>query len=310
MATMFLRFFQLEFSKYLFLMNGVIPLSYLLTKTVTSMCAITPDPFPLLLSVKSLYKIFYIEDLLCLQMPLACSLRNKLDLEKVFLMQIIFFFYLYAIVQKQFSKNQKLYMAFIDYKKCVDSINRQALFKTLECNEIIGNFLNAIKALYATVLAAVRNNSQTSYYFQCPIGLQQGCLLSPTLFTIFIAEVSKFINAHAKHGVQFMPGLKTIHHLFFADDEILVSDTIRGLQIKLNLIEMQSERLGLEVNLDKTQIVKFRKGGHLSKYEHWHYGTNSLNVVYSYKFLGVDFSTKLSFVNCKTPFIMKAKNHV
>ena len=57
-----------------------------------------------------------------------------------------------------------------------------------------------------------------------------------------------------------MPGLKTIHHLLFADDAILVSDTIRGLQNKLNLIEMQSEWLGLEVNLDKTQIVVVRKG--------------------------------------------------
>ena len=52
-----------------------------------------------------------------------------------------------------------------------------------------------------------------------------------------------------------MPSLKIIHHLFFADDAILVSDSIRGLQNKLNLIEMQSERLGLEVNLDKTQII-------------------------------------------------------
>ena len=111
---------------------------------------------------------------------------------------------------------------------------------------------------------AIRNNGETSNYFQCPIGLKQGCLLSPKLFTIFIAEVSKFINAHAKHGVLFMPGLKTIHHLFFADDSILLSDTISGLQCKLNLIKMQSERLGLEVNLDKTQIVVFRKGDHLS----------------------------------------------
>ena len=104
-----------------------------------------------------------------------------------------------------------------------------------------------------------------------------------------------------------MPGLKTMHRLFFADDVILVSDTIRGLQNRLNLKKMISERLGLEVNLDKTQIVVFRKGGHLSKYEHWHYGTNNLNVVNSYKYLGIDFPTKLSFVNCTTSFIMKAK---
>ena len=70
---------------------------------------------------------------------------------------------------------------------------------------------------------------------------------------------------------------------------------------------MQPERLGLEVNLDKTNIVVFKKGGHLNKYEHWHYGTNNLNAVNSYKYLGIDFSTKLSFVNCTASFIMKAK---
>ena len=133
------------------------------------------------------------------------------------------------MVQKQFSKNQKLYLAFIDYRKSFDSINRQALFKILECNGITGNFLNAIKALYTTVVVAVRNNGEMSNHFQCPNGLKQGCLLSPKLFTIFIAEVSKFINAHAKHGVQFMPGLKTIHHLFFADEAILVSGTLSCL---------------------------------------------------------------------------------
>ena len=168
-------------------------------------------------------------------------------------------------------------------------------------------FLNSIKALYTTVLAAVINNGGTSNYFQCPIGLKQGCLLSPKLFTIFIAEVSKLINAPAKHGVQFTPGLETTHHLFSADCPILVSGTIRGLQNKLNLIKMQSEWLGLEVNLDKTQTVVFRKCCHLSKYENWHYGTNNLNVVNSNKYLGIDFSTKLSFVNCTTSFTMKAK---
>ena len=65
------------------------------------------------------------------------------------------------------------------------------------------------------------------------IGLKQGhLLLSPKLFSIFIAEVSKFINAPAKHGVQFTPGLETTHLLFFADDAILVLDTISGLQKK------------------------------------------------------------------------------
>ena len=61
---------------------------------------------------------------------------------------------------KTIFKESIVYVAFIDYRKCFDSINRLALFKTLECNRITGTFLNAIKALYTTVLAAVRNNGE------------------------------------------------------------------------------------------------------------------------------------------------------
>ena len=141
-------------------------------------------------------------------------------------------------------------MAFIDYSKCFDSINRQTLFKTLG---ITGNFLNAIKALYTTVLAAVRNNGEMSNYFQCSIGLKQGCLLSPNYLQYLSQKFQSLLMLML--STEFMPGLKAIHHLFFVDDAILLSDAISGLQNKLNLIEMQSERLVLEVNLDKTHIV-------------------------------------------------------
>ena len=46
--------------------------------------------------------------------------------------------------------------------------------------------------------------------------------------------------------------------------------------------------------MDKTNIMIFRKGGHLSKHEKWFYGINEVRVVNSYKYLGMIFSTKLS----------------
>ena len=79
------------------------------------------------------------------------------------------------------------------------------------------------------------------------------------------------------------------------------------MQNQLNVIESQSRRLGLEVNLNKTKIVVFRKGGFLSKNELWHFGNTRLPVVNSYKYLGMEFSTKLSFVNSTEPFIVTAK---
>ena len=47
--------------------------------------------------------------------------------------------------------------------------------------------------------------------------------------------ISRVLNATCTSGIQFLSNFAIIHHLFFADDVILVSDTIQGLQNKLNV---------------------------------------------------------------------------
>ena len=138
--------------------------------------------------------------------------------------------------------------------------------------------------------------------------MKQGCLRSPKLFTIFISEVSRVINSKCSSGIQFLANLAIIHHLFFADDIILVSDTIQGLQQKLNILEEQSERLGVTVNLEKTKIIVFRKGGYLSKYEKWFYGGHPVEVVNKYVYLGFEFTTKMSVTSSLSSFVIKAKH--
>ena len=217
-------------------------------------------------------------------------------------------FSLYAMIMKQFHRNRKLYVAFIDYKKCFDSIDRNALLLVLERNGIKGNFLQAIKSMYEVVSASVRNNNEYSDTFKCTMGLKQGCILSSTLFNIFMTELSKSINNESSHGIQFSPGDPTFHHLLYADDIVLFSDTPIGLQSKLNLLHKQSSRLGLEVNLDKSKIIVFRKGGRLSKHEHWCYNNSKVEIVNSYNYLGVNFTTKMNFTNFSTSLLTKSKS--
>ena len=214
---------------------------------------------------------------------------------------------LYAMIFKQFSKNKKLYVAFIDFRKCFDTINRDALFIILEKNGITGNFLTTLKGMYRNICAAVRNNGELSEFFNCPIGLKQGCLMSPKLFSIFATELSRYLNSQGRHGIQLNPGAQEIHHLLFADDMAIVSDTVVGLQSKLNILHEQCLRLGIEINLEKTKIVAFRKGGHLSRHECWKFGDSIIDVENSYRYLGIDFSTRLSFSTSTAALISKAK---
>ena len=54
---------------------------------------------------------------------------------------------------------------------------------------------------------------------------------------------------------------------FFADDVALLATTPCGLQNQLDSLKVCCDRLKMEVNKDKTKVMVFRKGGHLSKHK-------------------------------------------
>ena len=98
--------------------------------------------------------------------------------------------------------------------------------------------------------------------------------------------------------------------LLFTDDVALVSLTPGGLQNQLNNLKAEADRLKPEVSLAKTSIIVFRKGGHLSRHERWTYGDVELEVVNSYKYLGIALTTKLSTTQAVADFIPKAKRKI
>ena len=74
----------------------------------------------------------------------------------------------------------------------------------------------------------------------------------------------------------------------------LLSATIIGLQNQITASYNAANRLKLQVNLIKTKVMVFRKGGCLSARERWFYGTERLEVVNTYRHRGLT-STRLSF---------------
>ena len=84
--------------------------------------------------------------------------------------------------------------------------------------------------------------------------------------------------------------------LLLADDVALLSETIVGLQSQLNSLSSAASSLHLNVNLNKSNIIVFRQGGYLGARERWTYNGAIMPVVNAYKYLGIFFSTRLSFM--------------
>jgi hypothetical protein len=209
-------------------------------------------------------------------------------------------FVLMACVQKQFALNRKLYVAFIDFQKAFDSINRHLLWPILNKNGIKGKLLRCIKSMYNHVKVRVRSGTQLTPYVNCSAGVKQGDNCSPVLFSLFINELAIEIIKNGKHGVTFFMDNFELFTLLLADDIILVSETVIGLQTQLNSLYRASTALGLTVNMEKSNIIVFRKGGYLASRERWLYNGIIMPVSNIYKYLGVHFTTRLSFTaTCK-----------
>ena len=217
-------------------------------------------------------------------------------------------FILYSIVNKHLcKKGRKLYVAFIDFKKAFDSVDRCKMFSILTKYGVKGHLLESIKNIYNSVKACVRNGSVYSDVFDCPIGLRQGCNLSPMLFSLFINELYMVMKDSGITGIQLTPDTLQILMLLFADDVALTADTVNGLQQQLNVLNKYCQEWKLSVNIQKTKILVFKNGGNLSKHEKWFYEGERVEVVNGFSYVGLFFSSKLSMYKMSECMANKAK---
>ena len=112
---------------------------------------------------------------------------------------------------------------------------------------------------------------------------------------------------NGRHGVSLSSDFVQLVVLLFADDMILLSETVIGLQTQLNNLFSAASRLQLKANINKSNTVVFRKGGYLGARERWIYDGCMMRVVNSYKYLGICFSKRLSFYHACQDLVSRAK---
>ena len=151
-------------------------------------------------------------------------------------------FTLLVLVQKQFSLNRKVYVAFMEF-----SINRKLLWSVLLKNGINGKLKLCIKSMWNSVKVRVRCGSNKTDYFNCTFGVKQGDVWSPVLFSLFINELGLEAIQNGRHGASFINDYFELFILLLADHVILLSKTVIGLQTKLNSLQTASSSLQLKV---------------------------------------------------------------
>jgi len=89
-------------------------------------------------------------------------------------------------------------------------------------------------------------------------GVRQGCQLSPIIFNLLIADLEEVMGKIKWGGVNL--GGKRIYTLAYADDIVLLAEQEDEMRSMIVRLEEYLDRKGLELNVEKTKIMRFRKG--------------------------------------------------
>ena len=148
--------------------------------------------------------------------------------------------------------NSPVFICSLDAEKAFDSCNWYALFKKLvDRGDFPATVLKIVINLYMNSEAKVKYNDHLSSPFKFSQGVRQGSLISPYLYNIYTEDLLLSIQ---RLNLGTLLANKDTSIIAYADDIILLSPTLKGLQLMIDKCIEYGLTHGLKFNHVKTQF--------------------------------------------------------
>lgn len=179
-------------------------------------------------------------------------------------------------LQENRKQHQDLFVAFINLSKAFDTVNREFLWNILLKFGCPKKFVNILRQFHEGMRSHVTIGGQESDPFKVRTGDRQGCVLAPVLFNIFLLCVTLFLheriqrdrgvtvdfrldgnlfNIRRLQAVTKVTSEKVIEMQYAYDICAVVAHIPRALQATLAAIASAYGRLGISVNVAKTEVI-------------------------------------------------------
>ena len=113
-----------------------------------------------------------------------------------------------------------MFAAFLDLKGAYDNVDRNLLMLTLLSLGLPHYFVLLLCEMYKYVKLVVRVAGKCSTPVQSLLGLKQGCVLSPKLFSLYLNDANEFFVKNNAPMISI--DLLKLCLLLFADDIVLL----------------------------------------------------------------------------------------
>ena len=120
------------------------------------------------------------------------------------------------------------------------------------------NLVKLIQNMYEKTNCSIKLKHGRSRSFRTDRGVQQGCILSPRLFNIFINDIPPIFGTDCE---PLKLGDEMLNCLMYAEDLVILSESATGMQNCLDKLKEYTIEWGLNINRAKTKILIFQRGG-------------------------------------------------
>ena len=138
--------------------------------------------------------------------------------------------------EKYLAANKRLYMAFVDLEKAFDRVPRKVIWLALGKLGVEEWLVGLVQGMYANARSRVRVGEGYSEEFEVKVGVHQGSVLSPLLFTIVLEAF--------RSGVPW--------ENLYADDLVIIAESLEECVRRLFTWK---EKKGPRVNAGKTIMI-------------------------------------------------------
>ena len=179
-------------------------------------------------------------------------------------------FGLRQVMEKYGEKQRELYIAFIDLEKAHDRVPRSEVWRSMRMKGVAEKYIRVVQDMYREAKTRVRSAVGMTEPFPVRVGLHQGSAFSPYQFNLLMEVLVEEVVSEAPWS------------MLFADDIVLIAESRRDLQERLELWRRSLEEYGLRVSRTKTEYLEFNvaQGGDLYLQDY------KLPKVEAFKYLG------------------------
>jgi len=165
-------------------------------------------------------------------------------------------FIIKQIIEKRREFNLETHIAFIDFEKAFDRVDRNKLFEIMEKRGYPKHLIRAVKSMYTNTNITIKMQSHESKPIKTNQGLKQGCSMSPTLFNIYIDNTVREWDQTIETGIKLNQHTK-IKTILFADDLLIIQSSENDLQRAIYKLYLVCKKYNMKISTKKTKVMAF-----------------------------------------------------